>query len=295
MGHSPVGVPRVIAFCVRSIGGETGVTTEGTYGSGLSTGWSEEERRLAGSEDLFDTATFRHLETIGIAEGMRCLEVGGGTGSVGRFMAERVGSSGHVLVTDLDVRLVRGCDGPNIEVRVHDISSDPLEASAYDVIHARMVLEHLPSRLDVLHELFAALRPGGRLLVEDVDCHDLFSVPQFVFLEPEHLAAWLQAMSPVFVKALGATDFDGDFGRELPRHLAAAGFDDVDADYRIPFIRGGTPAADYVALSLVQLAPAFIASGMSEDDIGTFTQALGEPDTMLTWLTMVSAWARRPA
>jgi hypothetical protein len=43
------------------------------------------------------------------------------------------------------------------------------------------------------------------------------------------------------------------------------------------------------------LAPAFIASGMSEDDIGTFTQALGEPDTMLTWLTMVSAWARRPA
>jgi hypothetical protein len=102
-------------------------------------------------------------------------------------------------------------------------------------------------------------------------------------------------MSPIFDQALGATDWDGVFGRELPRHLAAAGPVDVDADYRIPFIRGGTAAADYVALSVVQLAPAFIASGMPKDDIDTLTHALGQPATTLTWLTMVSAWARRPS
>src|SRR5690242_21172333 len=35
--------------------------------------------------------------------------------------------------------------------------------------HARLLLEHLPSRDDVLESLAGALRPGGWLLVEDFD------------------------------------------------------------------------------------------------------------------------------
>ncbi len=166
--------------------------TEGTYGSGLSTGWTAEARRLAGSEALFDATTFRHLTTFGIGEGMQCLEVGGGTGSVARFMAASVGPSGHVLVTDLDVGLMRGCDEGNVEVVVHDISADALDESMYDVIHARMVLEHLPNRIEVIDKLVTALRPDGWLLVEDVDLHDMCFGPQFLFAEPAHIFEMLQ-------------------------------------------------------------------------------------------------------
>src|SRR5207237_169635 len=80
---------------------------EPSYGLGLSNTWSDEQRRLGGVERLFDPGTRRYLDIIGVSTGMRCLEVGGGGGSVARWMAERIGSSGTVVVTDLDVSGVR--------------------------------------------------------------------------------------------------------------------------------------------------------------------------------------------
>ena len=77
--------------------------SEQSYGIGLDNAWAGEQQRLAGAEEIFDPATLRHLDSIGIAPGMRCLEIGGGAGSVARFMAERVGPTGWVLVTDLDI------------------------------------------------------------------------------------------------------------------------------------------------------------------------------------------------
>ena len=54
------------------------------------------------------------------------------------------------------------------EIRVHDICSDPLDAE-FVIVHARLVPEHLPDRLDVLDILVAAPCPGGWLLIEDAD------------------------------------------------------------------------------------------------------------------------------
>jgi SAM-dependent methyltransferase len=265
-----------------------------TYGSGLSSGWSEEHRRLAGAEALFDAATFRHLETVGLKAGMRCLEVGGGAGSVGRFMAERVGSTGQVTITDLDTGLLRGCDAANIEVLVHDITTDPLEVSAFDVIHARTVLEHLPNRLDVLGKLVAALRPGGWLLVEDVDQHDYMHTPQFLFAQPEPIAEIYRDSGPAGRPILEASDFDDQFGRDLPGHLVAASLVDVDAEYRTPLIRGGTLGAEWYALSVRVFRPALVARGFAGESIDTLIAGLQEPNTMLrSPVTMVSAWGQR--
>lgn len=88
--------------------------------------------------------------------------------------------------------------------------------------------------------------------------------------------------------------WDGDFGRELPVHFTAAGLVDVDTEARTPYIHGATPAAHYLVLSVKQLRPAFVASGGSQDDLGNLIEGLGHPDTMVTWMTMVSAWGRRP-
>lgn len=51
----------------------------------------------------------------------------------------------------------------------HDIVKDPLPAHSFDLIHARLVLAHLPARDQVLPRLVASLRPGGWLVVEDFD------------------------------------------------------------------------------------------------------------------------------
>ena len=52
---------------------------------------------------LFNPSTFRHIEALGIAEGWRCWEAGAGGASVPAWLAERVGPTGHVVATDIDV------------------------------------------------------------------------------------------------------------------------------------------------------------------------------------------------
>ncbi|MFN2563007.1 MAG: trans-aconitate 2-methyltransferase, partial [Jatrophihabitans sp.] len=55
------------------------------------------------------------------------------------------------------------------EVRQHDILEGPPEAGAFDVVHARAVVEWVTDRPKALATMVAALKPGGVLLVEDVD------------------------------------------------------------------------------------------------------------------------------
>ena len=91
----------------------------------------ETEQRFGSLEDCYDPVTVRHLEAIGVAEGWRCLEVGGGGGSIARWLSRRVGETGNVLVTDIEPRWMEGLREPNVEVRVHDIVNDPLPDAAF--------------------------------------------------------------------------------------------------------------------------------------------------------------------
>src|SRR3954468_23428053 len=81
-------------------------------------------RRFDNLARIHDAHTIRFLEATGIAEGWRCLEVGGGGGSIARWMAEHVGTTGQVLVTDIDPRHLASLSSlsySNLEVQRHDI------------------------------------------------------------------------------------------------------------------------------------------------------------------------------
>ena len=118
---------------------------------------------------LFDPGTIRHLTELGVAEGWHCLEVGAGGGSIATWLCDRVGAAGHVVATDIDPRFLDDADRPNLEVRRHDIASEPLEEGAFDLVHARLVLVHLPERETALRRIVRALKPGGWLLIEEFD------------------------------------------------------------------------------------------------------------------------------
>ena len=51
----------------------------------------------------------------------------------------------------------------------HDIVAEPLAAGRFDLVHARLLLEHLPERDAVLAGFVHALAPGGWVVVEDLD------------------------------------------------------------------------------------------------------------------------------
>lgn len=266
------------------------------YGLGLANAQTDEERRLAAAEELFDTTTFRHLDALGLKPGMRCLEVGAGTGSVGRFLADRVGD-GTVVITDIDTTQLRGCDEPSIEVREHDIRSDPLEEGHYDVVHARLLLEHLPERLAVLDKLVASLRPGGWLLIEDVDMSNMaYLAAEHLLFEPSETGPSCQAITVASVEAGAAFGLDYTFGRDLPRHLRQAGLDEVDAEVTSRLVVGGSTGAVYYQLLIPHLRLALRdRPDVSEADFDTWEAALRSPDAMFQGLSMVSAWGQRRA
>ena len=269
--------------------------SDASYGIGLSNAASDEQRRLAAVEELFDPGTIRHLDSIGISGGMRCLELGGGGGSIARVMAERVGPAGWVLVTDIEISTLAECDQPNVEVRVHDICTDPLEDASFDIIHARLLLEHLPSRLAVLDKLAAALRPGGWLVVEDFDFTEWLYLPaERLFLEPKRLRATAQATTVAAASLGAAAGWDPEFARDLPLHLVNAGLECVDAEVCSPLVVGGSSKADLPILSWREVGPVLIDAGyVTERDLESAISAFENPGAMATPYKMVSAWGRR--
>ena len=132
--------------------------------------------RFAGLESVFDPVTCGHLIRLGMGQGLSCLEVGAGSGSVARWMADRVGPDGRVLAVDLDPRWCRSGDRTQLEVRALDLVTQPVPDGPWDVIHERLVLQHLPERLEVLTRLVDALAPGGLLLVEDFDTREVRTI-----------------------------------------------------------------------------------------------------------------------
>jgi hypothetical protein len=81
----------------------------------------EEHRCLAAG---YDELTIRRLRRLRIRPGMRCLEVGAGGGGIAYWLADRVAPGGSVLATDIQTQHLR--PRPGLEIRVHDITVDPL-------------------------------------------------------------------------------------------------------------------------------------------------------------------------
>src|SRR5688572_14967014 len=129
--------------------------------------------RLAALADVHDGGTIRHLLALGVTDGWKCLEVGGGLGTVTRWLSDRVGARGHVLTTDIDTRFLETIGRDNVEVRRHDIINDPLPESTFDIAYARLVLEHLSDPEVALDRMVTAVKPGCWLMIEDFEVRSI--------------------------------------------------------------------------------------------------------------------------
>lgn len=255
--------------------------------------WTQERNRLRSLEALFDEASTRHLAGLGAGEGWRCLEVGCGAGGVACWLAERVGPAGGVVATDLDTRFIDTGGRANLEVRRHDIRTDPLEEGAFDLVHARALLEHLPEHRQVLQRMVAALRPGGWVVVEDTDFGDAMASALSRYSHPATSAALTEriyrAVDAIFERA-GA---DAAFGPRLVGELQAAGLEQVGGSVHSQVVAGGSE--HWVRGSLAQLSGRISGAGLAtEEEIHRFLTLAGDESTRYATPFMVTAWGRRP-
>ncbi|MGF1431661.1 methyltransferase domain-containing protein [Kitasatospora sp. LaBMicrA B282] len=191
----------------------------------------EAGRRFTAIAELFDHWTLEHLDRLGPLTGRRCWEVGAGGPTLPLALAERVGPTGRVLATDLDTSWLTDLPGGTVEVVRHDLTRDAPPAGQFDLVHARLLLVHLPDRAAALTRLAAAVRPGGWLVIEDAD-----PALQPLACADEHGPAEVLAnrIRRGFRALLAERGVDLAFGRTLPRLLRTAGLTGVTAEAYFP-------------------------------------------------------------
>jgi len=249
----------------------------------------EAPERFDALSALYDRATIQHLENTGVGPGWQCLEVGGGGGSIAAWLATRVGPTGHVLVTDLDPRFLKRLQAPNLEVRRHNIASEPLPEAAFDLIHARLVLVHLPEPEKVLERLVAALKPGGYLVDEEFDSASLRSDPA---VSPGEIQ--LKSQTALF-QVVDARGIERRLGRLLYGRLRGLGLVEVRAEARLSMWQGGSVGASLLRANFEQLHDPFIAGGhLTEQELQQDLAKLDSPDFVMPSPIMWTAWGRRP-
>jgi SAM-dependent methyltransferase len=195
--------------------------------------------RLELLEQIFDPGSRYRRDRV--QPGWRCLEVGAGRGSMAVWLAERVGPSGHVVATDLDLTFLGRLRIPNLEVRQHNILDDPLDAlepGSFDVVCSRLTLFWLAGRQEeAIRRMVECLRPGGWLLDEDGDWGTAGPVdpshPRYAGYHREYQAGeWFASRG-----------YDPFFGRKLASLFERCGLENIGHQATAEVVRGESPWA----------------------------------------------------
>jgi SAM-dependent methyltransferase len=244
--------------------------------------WEQEPRRLELLEKHADPTTIRRLEATGIGAGWRCLEIGAGRGSIAQWLATRVGPSGHVTALDLDTSLLGWLEEPNLDVVAGDVLEIDLPEGSFDLVHTRLVLMHIPERRRALERIVSWLRPGGRVVLEELDWMVMLADP-----DPERIELF-----HAFEEALTTIDFE--CGRALLDELREAGLVDTIGDVRVDVVEGATPIAQWEQLSIQAVSPEALEAGTATvEQIDRHLARLDDPDYRGLGWAWVGASGRR--
>ncbi len=179
---------------------------------------AEEGARLEAKTDA--NAVRRRLDLLKIPKGARALDAGAGTGAVARIIAELVGPEGSVVAFDaseerlaLGRRIAAEQGVGNLSFEKGDLYAPPFSPASFDFVWSEFVFEYLADPDRVLKNLAALVRPGGKLVIADLDGNGIFHDPM-----PPAFEATLARL----VAGLGDS-FDPHAGRRLYGRFVRAG------------------------------------------------------------------------
>lgn len=182
----------------------------------------EEAARLEAKTD--EGETLRQLRLVGLEPGSIALDAGAGTGAVARRMAAEVGPSGRVVAVDASAerndigrRKAAEAGVENLSFVKGELDALPFPDSSFDFVWSRFVFEYLQEPDVVLRELVRVVRPGGKLVVGDLDGNGLFHYPL-----PNGVARGLEKMMAALTGR-----FDAFAGRKLFHRFRRAGLESI--------------------------------------------------------------------
>jgi arsenite methyltransferase len=155
--------------------------------------------------------------------GERILDVGCGPGFYLAELVDEVGPDGALVGVDQSPQMLalagrRLGESENVALHEGEAGALPVESEAFDAALCVQVLEYVADVPAALAELHRALKPGGRVLLWDID----WSTVSVHSADPDRMRRALHA-------------WDGHLThpalpRRLAAHLRAAGFEDVEVE-----------------------------------------------------------------
>ena len=238
--------------------------------------------------EIMDPYTFERLSSTGDLTGRRCLEVGAGGGSVARWLADQVGPTGHVLATDLNPRHLQDTGYATL---THDLVTEPVPDGPWDVIHARMVLLHIPEREEILARLAAALAPGGALVIEDWATE--FGTGILLNAPSAAGAELFDAYQETLMSILPGRGNDPTWAGRVHSLMLRAGLTEVETGIQARSWRGGEAGALLLIANVLQLRQQFVDAGFGEDRIARLRELVTDPRFVIRGHFMYSNIGRK--
>ena len=238
-------------------------------------GGQEGKARLSILGQAMNDYSVNTLLKAGLKPGSRCLDAGCGGGTMTYAMAEITGPDGYITAIDHDAEIIRLNNEElasrklsNITFR-HEEVYDLSETEEYDIIFARFLLSHLSNPALAISKMVSALKPGGRLVTEDVHFSGHFCYPPNRAFDT-YLDWYVQA-----VKFNGG---DAEFGVKLYEYLSGSGLHDVQLEVVQPAGVTG-PAKQMSLITLEKIRLSVLGAGLAskeefdkvDEELKTFT------------------------
>jgi arsenite methyltransferase len=249
-------------------------------------------RRIEALYLIRDAVRRRRLVRAALAArpGERILDVGCGPGFYCAELLEEVGPSGQVVGLDGSAPMLalaeRRCAGhQNVELRAADATALPVDDASFDAAISVQVQEYVPDVDAALADLQRVLRPGGRVVVYDIDWATLSVNSSDAALTERVLRAWDEHLAHVSLP------------RTLAARLRAAGFDDVRMEAYAFATRELDP--ETYGAGLVPFIGAFVPGrqGLSDQDAQRWVEdqrELGERGEFFFSITQFCFAATKP-
>ena len=257
-------------------------------------GGIEGNRRLSVISRTLWPTTARLLGRTGLRAGMRCLDLGCGGGEVTLALARLVGPRGEAIGLDMDAEKIDLAIGqalaaglPNARFRQVDVD-EWSEPGSYDLVYCRFLLTHLCDPLAILRKMRAAVRPGGTVVVEDLDIAGRIWHPPCPALD---------RFARLYRSIIARRGGDADIGPKLYGLARAAGLANVDLDVVQPTFASGEGKA-IALLSLANITDAVLQDGLASeaelramrDEVAAYIE---RDDTIVSLPRIFQVWGTR--